>query len=354
MAEANGNRTHPGPSRPYTGFEDQGHHQAPVTSAFCAPRTDPQYTPLHTRTKDFSALLFSRLTLSGLTLKETRSVRITLSVSASGKTIPYSFDFLAFRYEDRNESVEKIHAHCRGSSIMVGEAEFEGKRCKVALADLDSNGLFNNYEQGLFRGDRFFVDLDGNGTFRTGAGGFESFPYAQYAKIGSRWYTVEASPDGGTVRIQPAEPTFGTVKAAAGVRSVGLSAPKQFQQINFKDGRAQALTGVYRATEILVEVSDKDGQRWSTFGRYGSAGPRIAVEPNQETVIDDVQPLTIQVAVLPTSEPNTIELEPRIVDRHGGTFSTLRRDNTADRPPAYLAIKDADGKRVADANLEYG
>ena len=33
MAEANGNRTHPGPYRPHTGFEDQGHHQAPVTSA---------------------------------------------------------------------------------------------------------------------------------------------------------------------------------------------------------------------------------------------------------------------------------------------------------------------------------
>lgn len=33
MAEANGNRTHPRPSRPNTGFEDQGRHQAPVTSA---------------------------------------------------------------------------------------------------------------------------------------------------------------------------------------------------------------------------------------------------------------------------------------------------------------------------------
>ena len=32
MAEANGNRTHPGPYRPLAGFEDQGHHQAPVTS----------------------------------------------------------------------------------------------------------------------------------------------------------------------------------------------------------------------------------------------------------------------------------------------------------------------------------
>jgi len=33
MVEANGNRTHPGPYQPHTGFEDQGHHQAPVTSA---------------------------------------------------------------------------------------------------------------------------------------------------------------------------------------------------------------------------------------------------------------------------------------------------------------------------------
>ena len=33
MAEANGHRTHAGPYQPHTGFEDQGHHQAPVTSA---------------------------------------------------------------------------------------------------------------------------------------------------------------------------------------------------------------------------------------------------------------------------------------------------------------------------------
>ncbi len=33
MAEANGNRTHPGLSQPRTGFEDQEHHQAPITSA---------------------------------------------------------------------------------------------------------------------------------------------------------------------------------------------------------------------------------------------------------------------------------------------------------------------------------
>jgi hypothetical protein len=40
------------------------------------------------------------LTLSGLTIKETRNVQITLSVSTGGKTIPYSFGFAAFRYKD--------------------------------------------------------------------------------------------------------------------------------------------------------------------------------------------------------------------------------------------------------------
>ena len=68
----------------------------------------------------------------------------------------------------------------------------------------------------------------------------------------------------------------------------------------------------------------------------------------------DVQPLTIQVAVLPTSEPDTVELEPRITDRHGGAFSTLTKNNSRRQPPARLIIEDNDGKQVADTALEYG
>ena len=84
------------------------------------------------------------------------------------------------------------------------------------------------------------------------------------------------------------------------------------------------------------------------------AGPKIAIEPNQEATLHDVQPLVIQVAVLPTSEPNVVALEPRIADRHGGTFSTITRNNSRHQPPARLIIKDADGKQIADATLEYG
>ena len=237
---------------------------------------------------------------------------------------------------------------------MVGEAVFGDNRCKVALADLNANGLFNNYEQDLFRGDRFLVDLNGNGEFDNQFGAEESFPYAQYTRIGGTWYTVEASPDGGTVQIRPSRPTFGTVKSPENVKSVGLSSPKQFQHLEFKDGKAQALSGAYQVRYITLEMVGTDSQRYSTWGQYRSAGPKITVEPNLEATLDEVPALTIQVAVLPTAEANRIELEPRIVDRDGGSFTTLEKGSEHHRPPARLLIKDNDGKQVADATLEYG
>lgn len=294
------------------------------------------------------------LALSGLTDKEARNVRIMLSVRAGEKTIPYGFDFKAFRYKDSTNPIEKIHANCRGSSIMVGEAMFGDKRCKVALADLNSNGLFNDCEQDLFRGDRFFVDLSGNGKFDHQPGDEESFAYAQYARIGGKWYTVEASCDGGTVQIQPAQPTFGTVKAPAPVKSVGVSSPRQFQRLAFKSNPVEALTGDYQVRNITLEITDEQGRWWTTDGRYRQAGPRLPIEPNQQAALADVLPLTIQVAVLPTSEPDVIDLEPRIMDRYGGIFSTLRQNNGRYEPRACLIIKDAGDNQVVQADLKYG
>jgi len=277
-----------------------------------------------------------------------------LSVRAGEKTIPYGFDFKAFRYKDSNNPVEKIDANCRGSSIMVGEAMFGDKRCKVALADLNSNGLFNDCEQDLFRGDRFFVDLNGNGKFDHQPGDEESFAYAQYARIGGKWYTPEASPDGGTVQIQPSQPAFGTVKAPAHVKSVGVSSSRQFQRLAFKGKPVEALTGDYQVRNITVEITDEQGRWWTTDGRYRQTGPKLSIEPNQQAALIDVLPLTIQVAVLPASVPDVIDLEPRIMDRYGGSFSTLRQNNGRYEPPACLIIKDAEGNQVVQADLKYG
>jgi hypothetical protein len=68
-------------------------------------------------------------------------------------------------YSDENNPVEKMHTDARNSSMFVGWTNFKDKNYKIGIADLDSNGLFNGVEQGLFRGDRFFVDFDGDGHY---------------------------------------------------------------------------------------------------------------------------------------------------------------------------------------------
>jgi len=113
-----------------------------------------------------------------------KPLRIRLVVSAGGKKIPYCFSFTAFPYTDENNPGNKVHANARNSSILTGQANFDGKQHKIAIADLDSNGLFNDVEQRIFHGDRFFVDLDGDGKFHDSPSKQEEgFPYSRSRKL---------------------------------------------------------------------------------------------------------------------------------------------------------------------------
>jgi len=73
------------------------------------------------------------------------------------------------------------------------------------LADLDSNGIFNDPEQSLFHGDRFFVDS-------SGAAGSDqdsqlsSFAFGEFIRIASSWYALSATPDGAESPWRPPRP----------------------------------------------------------------------------------------------------------------------------------------------------
>ncbi len=159
------------------------------------------------------------------TTRKTIPIRIKLTVTAGGKKIPYYFSFSAFPYTDEKNPGNKIHANARNSSIFVGTAVFGNRQYKIAIADLNSNGLFNDVEKGIFRGDRFFVDLDGDGKFKHSSRTSkpeEGFPYSKYTHIEGKWYSVQATPDGTTIQIVPAQPQFGTVITQKNVETVDL------------------------------------------------------------------------------------------------------------------------------------
>jgi hypothetical protein len=279
-------------------------------------------------------------------------LRIKLMVSAGGKKIPYCFSFTAFPYTDENNPGNKVHANARNSSIFTGQANFDGKQYKIAIADLDSNGLFNDVEQGIFDGDRFFVDLDGDGKFKDSPSKpEEGFPYSQYTRINGKWYSVEATACGTTIQISPAKPQMGTVLAGENVVTADLHSDIQSQSLDFSEGSAEAIAGTYSLGAVGLSAVDANSKRtWQCRGRFRSNPPEIAVVPGAETHLDDVLPLRISIEPAGKSPSDVVGLKPTIAGANGGVFTCPR----ANQPEGQFEIQDRQGKVVDSGKFKYG
>lgn len=279
-------------------------------------------------------------------------LRIKLMVSAGGKKIPYCFSFTAFPYTDDNNPVNKVHANARNSSIFTGQANLDGKQYKIAIADLDSNGLFNDVEQGIFHGDRFFVDLDGDGKFKDSSSKpEEGFPYSQYTRIDGKWYSVEATPCGTTIQISPAKPQMGRVLAGENVVTADLHSEIQSQRLHFSDGSTEAIAGTYSLAAVgLSAVDAKSKRTWQCRGTFRSNPPEIAVVPGAETRLDDVLPLRISIEPTGKAPSDVVGLKPTIAGANGGVYTCPR----ANQPEGQFEIQDQQGKVVDSGKFEYG
>jgi len=275
-------------------------------------------------------------------------VRIKLMVSAGGKKIPYYFNFTAFPYTDEKNPVNKIHANARNSSIFVGQANFGDRRYKIAIADLNSNGLFNDVEQGIFRGDRFFVDLDGDGKFQyppRSSKTEEGFPYSQYTRIDGKWYSVQAAPDGTTIQISTAQPKLGTVLAQKGITKVDLYSEIQSQYLHFSEGSAEAITGTYNLAVIQLSKLT-----WKCRGIFRSDRPQVTIVAGVETRIDNVFPLRVSIEPTAKSHSDLVQLKPTITGANGGIYNCPR----ITRPEGSFEIQNQQGKVITSGKFEYG
>jgi len=287
------------------------------------------------------------------TTSQADPVKITLTVSSGGKSFPYAFDFTAFPYQDENHPVEKIHANCRDSSIMVGQATFDGHQYKIAIADLDSNGLFNNPEQSLFHGDRFFVDFNGDNSFLDAGGSdAESFSYGRYIEIADKWYAVKITPDGHSVEIAPAQPTLGTVVAPRGVAKVTLISSEQPLHLDFSSGPVKAIVGSYRLTSVTLTRTDAQDHNWTATGSLDEKKTvAVNIEPDDATELPEMLPLTVSIEPAGAAPFEEISLSSKITNACGATFRTPREEG---EPKGGFEIQDADGRVVASASFEYG
>jgi hypothetical protein len=292
------------------------------------------------------------LELSGTTITEQKPTRVKIQITVDQKQFGYYFDFVAFNYTDENHPVEKIHVNARNSSGVRGEAIIDGEKYTIAVGDLDSNGLFNDIEQGLFRGDRFFIDLNGDGDFRDPEGKpEESIPYAQFTPIKGKWYSITLSADGRKAEISQIEPIMGTIKASAEVSSITLRNRRQTQKLAFTAGVTQALAGSYRLYELNLQARDDSGNPWRSLGKFSSDNaPEIIITENCQVSLSYLLPLTVEIQAEEDVDPDAITFKLVITGGGGGTFQSP----VYVQPQSGFEIRDEKGAVIFASDFEYG
>jgi hypothetical protein len=273
---------------------------------------------------------------------ETREdlLRVKMSVRVGATTIPYHFSFMAFPYTDENHPVEQIHANARNSGYYVGEAMIGGQSRKIALADLNSNGLFDDPEGegGRFSGDRIFVDMDGDGEFH--GEWEESFPYGGYTRIQREWYSFVATPDGTVVEVARVEPRLGTVATNQGCYLV-LRSPSQAVSLDLFEGPDNAVVGTYKPAEVRLIVGPTLVHLRGVFPK--EVAP-VVVRPGKRTVCKLGGPITASIDVCSTDEPECLGLDLTTAGIGGERYRLL----------GGFEIQDERGDVVLSDEFEYG
>ncbi len=274
------------------------------------------------------------------------------AIATGGKTASHFFHFTAFPYSDDEHPKKEIHANLRNGSILTGKAVFGGERRAITLADLDSNGRFNDPEQALFKGDRFFVDLRQGGARREN---LQSYPYGQYTQVAGRWYSVAASPDGSEIEISPASPPFGTVQAPSQIVRATLRSPRQTMALSFSNGQDRAIVGTYRVQSLTLreERASSSGKARELMGMFPERGPEVTIREGETIQLAAGPPLRIEVRPTRAAAGRTVGLNLVLVGSGGEIYRWNREANRNAARPGF-EIHDAAGKTVLAASFEYG
>ncbi|MEM7476053.1 MAG: hypothetical protein AAF483_13750 [Planctomycetota bacterium] len=272
-------------------------------------------------------------------------VRVKFEIEVDGQPVPYFVDFQAFNYLYAENPLHKIQANLEKSSFRVAELSLGGRLLSVAILDLDSNGLFNDFEKGkTFDGDRILFDFDEDGYFATRDGkNNESFPLSRFHNIDGKWYEIRPSRDGRTVRCTEANPSMGTLECSPLASQVRLYQEGQTLDLKFQEGKTAAIVGKYKLSRLQIKLRGKD--------RYLRINEEVPVEIVGGQVLQRKFGMGIQVR--PMLNLREGEAFPRvkleIKDSEGFSY-TLKTEDWDDASFGVILLDD-NGQAIAAYDL---
>ncbi|HPM80394.1 MAG TPA: hypothetical protein PLF81_06820 [Candidatus Anammoximicrobium sp.] len=325
--------------------------------------------------------------------------RVDLTVEAEGTKIDYAFLISGYahsQYLNQRSLYQYVSASLSAAAYRDGEITLDGKRFRIVVTDFNSNGRFDDlsvlddsitYAGGgiyLRPGDMVYVDPQP----QKGVYGYdpttsdESHHLTKMIKIGERFYSLQITPAGDKLTLEPSPLAVGHVRNPnQGYRALVYGDQGVLKVSGDAEGRAPLPVGQWKLLMYTIDrtgVADPDkpaakqpsllqslanamfrseqasGPKYTMVSARASRDyPAVEVRAGETAELRFGPPYKPQVTGTLPQAGSQASLGLSLVGVGGEVCSNLMVDGGRPAKPAFT-IADPDGKVVQSGNFEYG
>jgi len=321
--------------------------------------------------------------------------RVDLTVEAEGTQIDYAFVISGYahsQYLNNKQLYQYVSASLNAAAYRDGEITLDGKRFRIVVTDFNSNGRFDDLSVlddnagGVYLrpGDMIYVDPQP----QKGVYGYdpttsdESQHLTKTIKIGERFYSLQITPAGDTLTLEPSSLALGHVRNPnQGYRALVYGDQGVLKISGDAEGRALLPVGQWKLLMYTIDrtgVADPakpaaqppsmlqalanamfrsgqaTGPRYTMVSARASRDyPAVEVRAGETAELRFGPPYTPKVTGTIPQSGGRASLGMSLVGVGGERCSNLMVDGGRPGKPSFT-ITDPDGKIVESGNFEYG
>lgn len=253
-----------------------------------------------------------------------------------------------FKLRQRNYSVRRYYLH--SCCYHVGTLRIGDKECKVAVADYTGNGTYDDVATLPRKGDKLFVDLNGDGKWK---GSTECHDLGKYTRLTDEYYAFKVSWDGSTISVAKPNVPCGMLMLSHGAASIWLSSDNGLFRFTLNGGESMNVpAGRYLLSGLRLTEKDENGDTWSiAAGTDEDKMTPCIVREGLASLMKIGPPL--QVKVTPETHFDRVEFRLTVEGQAGERYYSYTKNKQRPPEPSFT-VADASGKTLCRASLEYG
>ena len=291
---------------------------------------------------------------SGWSLK--RFGPVTLAVPGSNRQLSVRLYVRALISDGRVFNASAFPAGCRAGTVRLG-----GTGYKIALADADYNGLYNE-PCASFSGDYsrvdddcIAIDLDGNGQFDPV---LETCPLSRMIRVRGTCYELAVTPDGSKVRLRAVKPRFelGVLDTRCAEAQLVLFSPELgLLHLGGTQGKWQLPAGEYTLMDSHLARRDPSGTLWLLKRKWSDQQrPVHKIAAGETLTLQLGQPLRAESRATYIEDRGVALISLSFIGAGDETYANAAERNGEKADAPRLKILDEGGRTLASGAFRYG